>query len=35
MPSKITDEKPTWLALAQSSTAEHMAPDCRDQGEIA
>ena len=27
-PSEITDEKPTSLVSAQSSTTEHIAPDC-------
>ena len=27
-PSEITDEKPTSLVCAQSSTTEHIAPDC-------
>ena len=27
-------EKPTWLLLAQSRTAEHMAPDCETSARL-
>ena len=31
----MTVEKPTPFDFAQSSTAAHMAPDARDEGEVA
>lgn len=31
---EMTDEKPTWFDLAQSRTAEHMAPDCETRARL-